>query len=52
MADRGFSKKDEALVELLMGTGMPKNVAKTLAFLRSFDLSPNKSMVAPPLCDF
>ncbi|MGD0817999.1 MAG: ArsR family transcriptional regulator [Methanomassiliicoccales archaeon] len=34
MADRGFSKKDEASVELLMGTGMPKNVAKTLAFLR------------------
>jgi predicted transcriptional regulator len=34
MADRGFSKKDEALVELLMGTGMAKNVAKTLAFLR------------------
>jgi predicted transcriptional regulator len=34
MADRGFSKKDEALVELLMGTGMPKNVAKTVAFLR------------------
>ena len=34
MADRGFSKKDETLVELLMGTSMPKNVAKTLAFLR------------------
>ncbi len=34
MAERGFSKKDEALVELLMGTGMAKNVAKTLAFLR------------------
>jgi predicted transcriptional regulator len=34
MADRGFNKKDEALVELLMGTGMAKNVAKTLAFLR------------------
>ena len=34
MADRGFSKKDETLVELLMGTWMPKNVAKTLAFLR------------------
>ena len=34
MADRGFSKKDETLVELLMGTGMAKNVARTLAFLR------------------
>ena len=34
MADRGFSKKDETLVELLMGTGMPKNIAKTLAFMR------------------
>jgi predicted transcriptional regulator len=34
MADRGFSKKDEVLVELLMGTGMAKNVAKTLTFLR------------------
>lgn len=34
MVDRGFSKKDEALVGLLMGTGMPKNVAKTLAFIR------------------
>ena len=33
MADRGFSKKDETLVELLMGTGMAK-VARTLAFLR------------------
>jgi predicted transcriptional regulator len=34
MVERGFSKKDEALVELLMNTGMPKNVAKTLVFLR------------------
>jgi len=34
MAERGFSKKDEALVDLLMNTGMPKNVAKTLVFLR------------------
>jgi predicted transcriptional regulator len=34
MSDRAFVKKDEALVELLMGTGMPVNVAKTLAFLR------------------
>jgi predicted transcriptional regulator len=34
MEERGFSKKDEALVELLMGTGMSKNVAKTVAFLR------------------
>jgi predicted transcriptional regulator len=34
MSERGFSKKDETLVVLLMSTGMPKNVAKTLAFLR------------------
>ncbi|OPY33212.1 MAG: hypothetical protein A4E32_00886 [Methanomassiliicoccales archaeon PtaU1.Bin124] len=34
MVDRGFSKKDETLVDILMGTGMPKNVAKTLAYLR------------------
>jgi len=34
MADKGFNKKDESLVELLVNTGMPKNVAKTLAFLR------------------
>ncbi|MEM2944271.1 MAG: ArsR family transcriptional regulator [Methanomassiliicoccales archaeon] len=34
MVERGFSKEDEMLVELLTNTGMPKNVAKTLAFLR------------------
>jgi predicted transcriptional regulator len=34
MGERGFSKKDETLVEMLMNTGMPKNVAKTLTFLR------------------
>lgn len=34
MVERGFTKKDEQLVELLVNTGMPKNVAKTLAFLR------------------
>jgi predicted transcriptional regulator len=34
MADRAFSRKEEALVELLMGTGMPVNVARTLALLR------------------
>lgn len=34
MGERGFSKKDEALVDLLTNTGMPKNVAKTLVFLR------------------
>ena len=34
MAEKGFSKKDESLVDLLVNTGMPKNVAKTLAFLR------------------
>jgi predicted transcriptional regulator len=34
MADRFYGKKDQVLVDLLIGTGMPKNVAKTLAFLR------------------
>jgi predicted transcriptional regulator len=34
MVERGFTKKDEQLVELLVNTGMAKNVAKTLAFLR------------------
>ncbi|MCQ5375152.1 MAG: ArsR family transcriptional regulator [Methanomassiliicoccales archaeon] len=34
MTERGFNKRDETLVELLMSTGMPRNVAKTLAFLR------------------
>ncbi len=34
MNERGFTKKDETLVKLLMRTGMPKNVAKTLVFLR------------------
>lgn len=34
MSERGFSRKDETLVDLLISTGMPKNVAKTLAFLR------------------
>lgn len=33
MNERGFSKKDETLVKLLMRTGMAKNVAKTLVFL-------------------
>lgn len=37
MADKGFNKKDESLVDLLVNTGMPKNVAKTLAFLRKKD---------------
>ncbi|MBI0583348.1 MAG: ArsR family transcriptional regulator [Methanomassiliicoccus sp.] len=34
MNERGFTKKDESLVKLLMRTDMPKNVAKTLVFLR------------------
>jgi len=34
MVERGLSKKDEALVDLLVNTGLPKNVAKTLVFLR------------------
>ncbi len=46
MADRVFSKKDEALVEILMGTGMPKNVAKTLAFLRKKEESTSTEVEA------
>ncbi|NLI73611.1 MAG: ArsR family transcriptional regulator [Euryarchaeota archaeon] len=37
MNERGFTKKDETLVRLLMSTDMPKNVAKTLIFLRKKD---------------
>lgn len=35
MASKGFSDEDERLVNLLIKTGMPKNVARTLVFLRS-----------------
>jgi predicted transcriptional regulator len=34
MTDKGLTKKDEMLVELLMHTGLSKNMAKTLVFLR------------------
>jgi predicted transcriptional regulator len=34
MVTKGFSEDDETLVDLLVRTGMPKNVARTLAFLR------------------
>jgi len=34
MAAKGFSDEDERLVNLLAKTGMPKNVARTLVFLR------------------
>lgn len=34
MTDKGLTKKDETLVELLMRTGLSKNIAKTLVFLR------------------
>src|SRR4030065_2572025 len=34
MTDKGLTKKDEMLVELLMRTGLSKNMAKTLVFLR------------------
>ncbi len=34
MTDKGFTKKDEALVELLMRSGLSKNIAKTLVYLR------------------
>jgi len=34
MSTRGFSKQDEMLVEYLVNTGMTKNIAKTLVFLK------------------
>jgi predicted transcriptional regulator len=34
MTEKGLSKKDEMLVELLMKTGLSKNIAKTLVYLR------------------
>lgn len=34
MTDKGLTKKDETLVELLMRTGLSKNIAKTLVYLR------------------
>lgn len=34
MTDKGLTKKDETLVELLMRTGLSKNMAKTLVYLR------------------
>ena len=34
MTDKGLTKKDEMLVELLMKTGLSKNMAKTLVYLR------------------
>ena len=34
MTDKGLTKKDELLVELLMRTGLSKNIAKTLVYLR------------------
>ncbi len=34
MTDKGLTKKDESLVELLMRTGLSKNIAKTLVYLR------------------
>lgn len=34
MTEKGLTKKDETLVELLMKTGLSKNIAKTLVFLR------------------
>lgn len=34
MPARGFTKQDEMLVEFLINTGMPKNIAKTLVFLK------------------
>lgn len=34
MPSRGFSKQDEMLVEYLINTGMAKNMAKTLVFLK------------------
>ena len=37
MTDKGLTKKDEMLVELLMRSGLSKNMAKTLVFLRKKD---------------
>jgi predicted transcriptional regulator len=37
MPSRGFTKQDEMLVEFLINTGMPKNMAKTLVFLKKRD---------------
>ncbi|MDH2905559.1 MAG: ArsR family transcriptional regulator [Methanomassiliicoccales archaeon] len=34
MPSRGFSKQDEQLVDYLVNTGMAKNIAKTLIFLK------------------
>ncbi|MBU1158701.1 MAG: ArsR family transcriptional regulator [Candidatus Thermoplasmatota archaeon] len=34
MTEKGLTKKDEVLVELLMRTGLSKNMAKTLVYLR------------------
>jgi predicted transcriptional regulator len=34
MPSRGFTKQDEMLVEYLVNTGMAKNMAKTLVFLK------------------
>ena len=34
MPSRGFTKQDEMLVEYLINTGMAKNMAKTLVFLK------------------
>jgi predicted transcriptional regulator len=34
MSERGLTKKDETLVDLLMRTGLSKNMAKTLVYLR------------------
>jgi predicted transcriptional regulator len=34
MPSRGFTKQDEMLVEYLINTGMAKNIAKTLVFLK------------------
>ena len=34
MTGKGWSKKDDDLVELLVRTGMRRNVAKTLTYLR------------------
>lgn len=37
MADKGLTRKDEMLVELLMASGLTKNIAKTLVYLRKRD---------------
>jgi len=48
MTDKGFTKKDETLVELLMRTGQSKNMAKTLVYLRKKGETPSVEIARGP----